>query len=87
MSRKNKLIDRFLSTPNDLTWEELVRILSSFGYDEMTKGKTAGSRRKFVNGNRDVILLHKPHPANVVKTYAIRQVIDHLKAKGLLEDE
>lgn len=87
MSRKSKLIERFLSTPNDLTWAELVSILSSFGYDEMTKGKTAGSRRKFVNAGSDIILLHKPHPANVVKTYAIRQVIDHLKAKGLLKDE
>jgi len=87
MSRKAKLIDRFLSVPNDLTWEELVSILSSFGYAEMTKGKTAGSRRKFATTDRDIILLHKPHPANVVKTYAIRQVIDHLKAKGLLKDE
>jgi hypothetical protein len=87
MSRKIKLIDKFLSIPNDLTWEELIKILSSFGYDEMTKGKTSGSRRKFVNANRDIILLHKPHPGNVVKLYAIRQVIDHLKAKGFLKDE
>jgi len=87
MSRKNKLIDRFLSTPSDLTWEELVKILSSFGYEEISKGKTAGSRRKFVNTDRDIILLHKPHPANVVKVYAIRQVLDHLKEKGLLKDE
>jgi len=87
MSRKSKSIDRFLSIPNDLTWEELVSVLAAFEYDEMTKGKTAGSRRKFVNAGSDIILLHKPHPANVVKTYAIRQVIDHLKSKGLLKDE
>ena len=87
MSRKIKLIDRFLSTSNDLTWEELVKILSLFGYDEMTKGKTAGSRRKFVNADKDVILLHKPHPVNVVKIYAIRQIQNHLKEKGLLKDE
>ena len=87
MSRKTKLIERFLSIPNDLTWEELVSILSSFGYAEMTKGKTAGSRRKFVTADRDIIMLHKPHPANVVKKYAIRQVIGHLKEKGLLKDE
>lgn len=81
------MIDKFLSIPNDLTWEELVKNLSYFGYDEFTKGKTAGSRRKFVNAKSDIILLRKPHPANVVKIYAIRQVVDHLKEKGFLKDE
>lgn len=87
MSRRSKLIDRFLKVPKDLTWDELVKILSSFGYEEMTKGKTAGSRRKFVNADGDLILLHKPHPANIVKTYATRQVIEHLRTKGLISDD
>ena len=87
MSRRSKLLERFLLVPKDLTWGELVKIMSSFGYDEMTKGKTAGSRRKFVNAEGDLILLHKPHPGNIVKTYVIKQVIEHLTSKGLLKDD
>jgi hypothetical protein len=33
------------------------------------------------------IILHKPHPGNIVKEYAIRQVITQLKDKGYIKDE
>lgn len=39
MTRLKKLKSRFLSVPKDLTWEELVKILSAFGYEEITGGK------------------------------------------------
>lgn len=81
------MVERFLLVPKDLTWDELVKIMASFGYAEMTKGKTAGSRRKFVNNNGDLVLLHKPHPGSIVKTYAIKQVIAHLKTKGLINND
>jgi hypothetical protein len=84
MSRKDKSVQRLLSIPTDMTWEELVRALAVFDFVEYNKGKTAGSRRKFVNPENSVILLHKPHPSNVVKKYAIRQVIETLKSKGFL---
>ena len=44
----------------------------------MKKGKTGGSRRKFVNQQNAIISLHKPHPGNILKTYAIKQIIEHL---------
>ncbi|MCW3106511.1 MAG: addiction module toxin, HicA family [Segetibacter sp.] len=87
MSRKSKLIERFLLIPKDLSWEELITILSNYGYFELTKGKTGGSRRKFADENKNVISLHKPHPANIVKEYAIKEVIAHLKEKGKIKDE
>ncbi|HEX8356063.1 MAG TPA: type II toxin-antitoxin system HicA family toxin [Segetibacter sp.] len=87
MSKKSKLIERFLLIPKDLTWEELVTVLSSYGYKEIKKGKTGGSRRKFVDEIQNVISLHKPHPANVVKPYVIRQVIESLNEKGKINDE
>jgi hypothetical protein len=31
--------------------------------------------------------MHEPHPGNIVKTYAIREVIAHLKEKGHIKDE
>ena len=79
MSKAEKLIAKFLKVPNDLTWEELVKILNHKGYlEKLGKGKTAGSRIKFVNSDNDIINLHKPLPKNIVKQYVIRQVLEKL---------
>lgn len=78
MSKIEKLIARIKSNPVDVTWEELVKLLMYFGYMELKAGKTRGSRRKFVGPNQAIISLHKPHPGNIVKQYALKQVIDHL---------
>lgn len=87
MSRQEKLISRLLSIPKDLTWEELSKVLAFYGYEEFTGGKTGGSRRRFVDSNKNIITLHKPHPANIVKQYAIREVISHLKANGHIKQD
>jgi predicted RNA binding protein YcfA (HicA-like mRNA interferase family) len=79
MSKIEKLIERFKTIPKDFTWDELVKVLRYFGYQEFSsKGKTGGSRRKFVNEKKEVISLHKPHPGNIVKQYVIRDVIEKL---------
>lgn len=78
MSKIEKLITRLKSEPKDFTWDELTKVLAHFGYTEMKKGKTGGSRRKFVNQQNAIISLHKPHPGNILKTYAIKQIIEHL---------
>jgi len=79
MSKFEKLIERFKTVPKNFTWEELVKVLKYYGYRELSKkGKTGGSRRKFVNENNDIINLHKPHPQNIVKQYAIRQVLEKI---------
>ncbi|MDB5192255.1 MAG: hypothetical protein JWQ96_1818 [Segetibacter sp.] len=87
MSKSSKLLGRLLSKPKDLTWDELIKILASFGYEEIKKGKTGGSRRRFVDHNNNVIMLHKPHPLNIVKPYVIKQVIEHLQERGQIENE
>jgi predicted RNA binding protein YcfA (HicA-like mRNA interferase family) len=87
MSKLEKLIFRLLSIPKDFTWEELTKLLGLFGFVELKKGKTGGSRRKFADENKNVIILHKPHPGNIVKEYAIRQIITQLKEKGYIKDE
>ena len=65
MSKYEKLFERFIKVPTDFTWDELKKILSSFGYSEISKGKTAGSRKKFVDMEGNLILLHKPHPTSI----------------------
>jgi hypothetical protein len=82
MSKVQKLIERIQDKPNDFSWDELVRLLSYFGYSELKSGKTGGSRRKFCNKERHIISLHKPHPGNIVKVYAIEQINQFLKEKG-----
>ncbi len=80
MGRIEKLIRRLLSVPNDFTWAELVKILQHFGYTEYKlKGKTSGSRRKFVNATKQIISLHEPHPQNIVKKYVLKQIIKQLE--------
>ena len=79
VSKIEKIIAKFINVPADLTWDELVKILNYNGfYERQQKGKTGGSRRKFVNDKKDVISLHKPHPGNIVKQYVIRQLIEKL---------
>lgn len=86
MSTTSKLVDRLLSIPSDLTWDELVKVLEYYGFKMKKTGKTGGSRRKFVDESNNVIILHKPHPANIVKKYAIRQVIQNLEEKGKIKE-
>jgi len=76
MSKTEKLLEKFKSIPNDLTWDELVIILNYFELSK--KGKTGGSRRKFVNEVKDVINLHKPHPTKIIKKYIIKQLLEKL---------
>jgi hypothetical protein len=87
MAKIEKLIDRLLSRPADFTWDELIKILGHYGYTELKKGKTGGSRRKFVDSASNIINLHKPHPRNILKRYMIDDVIAHLKEKGKIKNE
>ena len=84
MAKIEKLIEKLLSVPKDFTWEELVKLLAHFGYTELKKGKTGGSRRKFADQYKNIISLHKPHPGNILKHYQITEVIALLKEKGLI---
>lgn len=49
MTKKDKLLERFLSIPKDFTYNELKTMLSGLGYKEYQLGKTSGSRVLFFN--------------------------------------
>jgi hypothetical protein len=79
MSKRDKLLKKFLTTPpkKDLTFEELESLLLSCGYVKL-EGK--GSAVKFFNQGKDSLInLHKPHPSNVLKVYLIKQIQLKLK--------
>jgi hypothetical protein len=79
MSKKQKLIDRFLGIPSDFHYEEMVKLLGYFGFEEVKKGKTSGSRVKFENREGVPILLHKPHPSGIMKKYQMKQIKEVLE--------
>lgn len=83
MAKIEKLVERLLSVPADFTWEELVKVLTHFGFYEVKSGKTGGSRRAFTDGKYR-LNLHKPHPRNILKRYMVKLVIDILKTKGVI---
>ena len=85
MGTKEKLRDRFLKMPSDFTFEEMQRLLEGYGYEKSNKGRTSGSRIIFKNGDKRPIMLHKPHPGNIVKGYAMKQVLDELREAGLIK--
>ena len=66
--------------------EKAKSLLEKLGYIEKTKGKTSGSRVMFINQNKDIILLHKPHPQNVMKRYSVSQLREHLIGNGELHE-
>ena len=55
MTKKDKLLERFLALPNDFTFDELKSLLESMGFEIENKGKTSGSRVAFVHINTENI--------------------------------
>ena len=82
MGTKEKLVDRLKSQPKDFTFEEAELMLTLFGYTKSNKGKTSGSRVMFIDEQKRKILLHKPHPGNILKTYALKDIIEKLIRNG-----
>lgn len=83
MSKRDKLIDRLLSKPKDFTFNEMVSLLSYFGYELKQAG--TGSGVKFIKeGSNEVINFHKPHPSGILKRYVLEQVIEKLRKEGVL---
>jgi len=60
--------------PSDFHYDEMVRLLGYFDFEEVKKGKTSGSRVKFVNGEGVSVYMHKPHPGGIIKRYQLKQI-------------
>lgn len=84
MGQKEKLIKRLKSKPRDFTFDELETLLRFLSYQLTNKGRTSGSRVKFVSEEHPPILLHKPHTRKELLEYQIKQLIEMLEQEGLL---
>jgi hypothetical protein len=79
MSKREKLIERFLKLPKDFHYDDAVKLLGYFRFDEVKTGKTSGSRVKFENEDGVPIMLHKPHPSGIMKNYQLKQIKETLE--------
>lgn len=84
MSKLEKEIEKLKSKPKDFTYDEAKRILNNFGFVENNKGKTSGSRVEFKDNLERKIVLHKPHPSNILKPYVITKIKKQLEEWRIL---
>ena len=87
MSKIEKAKDRIKSKPKDYTYTEAKNLLFQMGFVEYNKGKTSGSRVKFYRKrDKKIILLHKPHSGDIMKSGALKDLLDFLFELGELEE-
>jgi len=77
MGKKQKLLDRLYSKPKDFKWSEVLKLLNGMGYIKL---EGSGSRVKFYRESpRNLIIMHKPHPGDILKDYQVNDLIKHIK--------
>lgn len=82
MSKLEKLLNKLNNARNTFVWTDLVTLLAGVGYE---KKEMAGSRVRFYNGEtQHMIRLHKPHPENVIKGGALKDIQTALREEGIL---
>lgn len=83
MSKIQKIILKLKSQPKDFTFEEMQTLLLALGFEMSNKGKTSGSRVKFIKDGIPIIL-HKPHTRKELLEYQVKQIIAVLEEEGLI---
>ena len=85
MSRIDKAKERLKSLPKDYTYTEAKYLLGQLGFTESNKGRTSGSRVKFYrSSDGESILMHKPHPSDVMNYKSICGLANFLERIGEL---
>ena len=83
MTVLDKAKKRLRAMPKDYTFSEARQLLSHLGFKEYQKGKTSGSRVLFYRANdKTKILLHKPHPGDVMSMANTRDLCEKLMELG-----
>ena len=78
MSKLEKEIERLKSKPKDYAYDEAKSLLNKLGFIENNKGRTSGSRVEFKDMEGRKIILHKPHPKNILKSYQVNSILNDL---------
>lgn len=73
MGRKEKLKAKLDTLPKNFTWDELVTLMSQYGFKLLNAKR--GSGRKFYNDKIDMLaIFHEPHPEKTLKRYVLEEV-------------
>ena len=85
MSQLDKAKERLKSIPKDYTYSEAKYLLGQLGFQESNKGKTSGSRVKFFRASDgESILMHKPHPTDIMHYKSVCGLVKFLCRIGEL---
>jgi hypothetical protein len=84
MGQKEKLIARLRTRPRDFTLEEMERLLGYLGFERDNKGKTSGSRVRFVHQSGAKLMIHLPHLGNQLRVYQVKALLEMLEKEGLI---
>lgn len=66
MTKKSKLVDKFLERPDSIRYSQLVGILEDFGFEHIT---AKGSHQKFKHPKLDVDLIIPLHNGDCKEFY------------------
>lgn len=85
MSKYEKAKKRILNIPSDYQYLEARYLLGKMGFEEFNKGQTSGSRVKFYREKDGrIVMLHKPHPTDIMDKGAVEDLVQKLKEMGEL---
>lgn len=75
MSRWDKLLSRILSLSKDMRFDELKKVLESYGY-EMNAPRSGGSHYTFRRPGRNPITIPKHEPVKKIYVDMVRGVVE-----------
>lgn len=74
MVNHKKTIEKIKAESVNITYTEAESLLEWLGYTKLNKGKTSGSRVKFIKGN-------KPHPRKNLLKYQVKDLKSNLRGE------
>ena len=80
MVNHKKTIEKIKAESVNITYTEAESLLEWLGYTKLNKGKTSGSRVKFIKGNKP-IYLHKPHARKNLLKYQVKDLKSNLRGE------
>lgn len=83
MTRVDKLIAQLLSCPSTYRFADLLKVMTSYGFEMDSKGKTSGSRIRFYRpSDGRMFVMHAPHPSDELTAGTIRNIVRFLQDVG-----
>lgn len=77
MSKWDKLLSRILSLSKDMRFDELKKVLESYGY-EMNAPKSGSSHYTFRKPGKNPITIPKHEPIKKIYVEMVREVVEEL---------